>query len=239
MKTIKNLIIIFFLFLFATSCDEKKNTFRKANDLYHVGAYKQTEKEYRRVLTIDSTYSKAYFNLANTCYRQGDTNAMEMAANNWLRAFDLFEDKDSLARSNVFYNQGNVKFKRAVDTLQHKHSYNYDLLKEASEDYKKVLRQFPDDSDARYNLSLINYLLSQRPKNNKKNENQQQNQQNQQQQQSKSQQQSATSAQYQRNKDNKDISRMLEALRNNEKNTLKKLKNNKQRPAKHQSHKDW
>ncbi|MDR0790808.1 MAG: hypothetical protein LBO06_08480 [Bacteroidales bacterium] len=242
----KSLTIISILLVFI-SCDEKKNTFRDANDLYQSKAYKQAEKEYRRVLTMDSTYSKAFFNLANARYRQGDTTAMETAMNNWQKAYDLFDEKDSLAKSSVIYNQGNVKFKQAIDTSYFPPSYNYGLLKEAAEDYKKVLRQFPNDTAARYNLTLINHLLSQQPKNNKKNKQQQQDQQQQQSQnqpqqpqQPKQQQPPQSAAQQKQNKDKEDINRMLEALKNNERNTLKKLKKNeKKQPNKYQTDKDW
>ncbi|MDR1847513.1 MAG: tetratricopeptide repeat protein [Bacteroidales bacterium] len=233
------------------SCDEKRNTFRKANDLYNEKDYKKAEKEYRRVLTMDSAYSKAFFNLANANYRQNDTNSMQLAMDNWQKAYDLQPNEDLLSKSYSVYNQGNVKFKQAIaniDIAQAKdystQMIDYGKLKEAADDYKKVLRQFPEDSAARYNLSLINYLISKQQQNKNQNQQQQKQQQNQQQQQNnqqpqpQSQQPQPQQTAAQKNKEQ--INSMLEALKNNEKNTLRKLKKNeKQQPNKRTSDKDW
>ncbi|MDR1005905.1 MAG: tetratricopeptide repeat protein [Bacteroidales bacterium] len=246
-------LIILALPLLLLGCDKKKNAFRSANSLYENKEYQKAEKEYRRVLTMDSTYHKAIFNLANTEFRKGDTASLQAATDTWQKAFDLSASDSSLA-ADVVYNQSNVKFKKAIDTaFLPNHSYDYDLLKQAREGYKQVLRQFPDDSAARYNLALANYLINKQPKSNQQrqqqNQNNQQNQQQQQQQnqpqnqQNQNQQQQnqqQQSQQQQMKKNDKEINRMLEALKNNEKKTLKKLKKrDDQQATKYQSDKDW
>ena len=128
-------------------------------------------------------------------------------------------------------------------------SANIQYLERALNDYKQTLRLNPSDSSAKYNLALTQYLLNKHKNQNQNQQNQQQDEQQQQQQQQQQNQQdkkqeqqqnSNTPPQPQRMKDNKDTERMLEALKNNEKNTLEKVKKKEeQQVQKRYIEKDW
>ncbi|MDR1725403.1 MAG: hypothetical protein LBR28_03320 [Bacteroidales bacterium] len=266
-------VMILISVIFFTSCDKKKNAQREANKFYQKKDYSNAEANYRKVLTMDSVYSNTLFNLGNTHYRMNDTNKDDIANSYWQKSYDSFEEKDSLQKMWAIYNQGNVKFRKATQHLDSLSSadltdearekmifssINYEQLREAANDYKAVLRKFSDDTAARYNLSLINYLLSKQPKDKNQKQNQQQQQQNQQNQQQNQQNQKQNQQQQQQNqqnqqqnqqqpssqqrqkKDKEEVNRMLEALKNNEKNTLLKIKKNeKQKAEQYKSEKDW
>jgi tetratricopeptide (TPR) repeat protein len=234
------------VFVVLTSCDEKKNAQREANQLYENRDFKKAENAYRKILTMDSTYCNAIFNLGNTHYNLNDTNKLDIAQNYWQKAYDLFDNKDSAEKMNAVYNQGNVKFKKATQYFNDSSAISdaafsmidFNALKEAGNMYKAVLRQFPNDTDARYNLSMVNYLLSRQPKNeNQQNQQQKENQPQNQQNASSNQQ---NSPQHRQKKDMEDMNRMLEALKNNEKKTLRKLKKEEKKDAQqYRSEKDW
>jgi hypothetical protein len=248
MRKVIYILIVSVLF---TACDKEKNSLRQANKIYEKKDYKNAEKAYRKTLFLDSLYAKAMFNLANTNYKLADTNSLKTALQYYNKSFDNFKGKDTLLQTNVLYNKGNTKFKLAMQDSAKKNETYYNHLKEAKSDYKEVLRRNSTDSCAKYNLALIDYLLQQNQSSKEQNKQQQQ-QNNQSEPQNKNKQpknqkqdnennnQNTPPPNIQKAKDKQEIDRILEALRNNEKNTLKRLNEKQQQNAsKIRSEKDW
>lgn len=262
MKRIIYLTLILFVL---SSCDKEKNYLRDGNKEFKDKQYSEAETYFRKALSIDSTYEKAQYNLANSTYKQNK----ETQYGNAIMYYNKALAKDSIADTNfvanVLYNRGNANFKLALmDSASKSEKYN-DGLKKAVEDYKKSLKLNMKDSSARYNLALAMHLLKQNKNNNQNKNKQKQDQQNQQQQQKQNQkdkkdnkdnQKNNQQNQNQQNKDKndkgnkgqdqlksqkqQDNNRMLEALKNNEKNTLERLRKEKDNNAKqNRNAKDW
>lgn len=232
--------IIFILY----GCDKEKNKLRDGNDYYQEKDYVKAEEQYRKSLVADSTYLKAQYNLANSTYKQNTSDKLQNALKYYETYLKGNSHEDTLNNANAMYNRGNTNFQLFnTDTSTAKMEY----LKKANQDYKQALKLNPNDSAAKYNFALTQYLLD-KNKDNQQNQNQQQEQQqNQQQQQNKSQDNKQeeqkdqnTPPQPQRMQDKKDMDRMLEALKNNEKNTLEKVKKKEeQQVQKRYIEKDW
>ena len=233
-----NIILLLFALIFLSSCDKEKNRLRKGNDLYQEKDYVKSEEQYRKSLVADSNYLKAQYNLANASYKQSSQEKLQTAMKYYESYLKGNSYTDTINNANAIYNRGNVNFQLFnTDTANAKIEY----LEKALEDYKQTLRLNPGDSAAKYNLALTQYLLD-------KNKNQEQNQDNQQQQQQnqsqdkkqEEQKDENTPPQPQRMQDKKDMERMLEALKNNEKNTLEKVKKKEeQQVQKRYIEKDW
>lgn len=245
-------------------CDREKNELRKGNKAFDKSEFKQAEDAYRASLAADSNYAKAEYNLANASYKQDKDDKLHTAAKYYGSFLKSLSPEDTLNRTNGIYNLGNTNFKLSQSDTVKNTEQSTKYLKEAAEYYKASLRLNPSDSNAKYNLALTQYLLKKDEQENKNNQ-QQQNQQQQQQQQNqnkdskqqkdekknpkddsqnrndekKNQNQNSQNAQGGK-KDKKEVKRMLEALKNNEKNTLNKIKHQKEDKAqKRRVEKDW
>jgi len=222
-----NRIIYILSLLFAAqlvSAQAERSWIRQGNKDYEKGQYKDAEIMYRKGLEKQPQSPRATYNLGNSLYKQknfqeatkyyGNVNMTEM---------------DKLSRAKVYHNQGNA--------LMQEKKYA-----ESIEAYKNALRNNSKDEDSRYNLAYAMSKLAQQQqqqqqkqgqnKDNKdqKKDQQQDQQQNQQQQQQQQQRQQMSK---------QDAERMLEALKNNEKNTLDKLKKKEVKAVNVQIEKDW
>ena len=150
---------------------------RKGNRTYKRGEYKDAELEYRKALDLDSTSTKARYNLAASLYKQ---ERYDEAGQRYVTLAEEQGGKEELGRD-AMYNAANALFK----------SEKYD---KSAELYKQVLRANPRDEQARYNLSEALRRL-------KKQQEQQKQQQNQQQQ---DQQQNQDKKDQQKDQENKD-----------------------------------
>lgn len=220
-------ILIIFIF---TSCDKEKNYLREGNKDFEEKQYAKAEDNFRKSLNIDSTYKKAQFNLANSTYKQNKEDQYNQSLLYYEKALAQDTIMDTLFTANTLYNRGNTNFKLALlDSLEKGEKYN-EGLKKAIEDYKKNLKLNPKDSSAKYNLSLAMRLLKQNQNQNKQKKKQD----------NKNQQQQPKQQEPNKPKQNKDNQRMLEALKNNEKNTLEKLKKEKDKKViNSRNNKDW
>ncbi|MED9962047.1 MAG: hypothetical protein U0J38_02710 [Bacteroidales bacterium] len=233
----KNIMLIFCLFVFFSSCDKEKNKLRDGNDFYQEKDYAKAEEQYRKSLVADSNYLKAQYNLANASYKQQNQEKLQTALKYYEGYLKANSFDDTLNNANAIYNRGNVNFQMFNTDTTSEAGSNTQFLQKAFEDYKQTLRLNPNDSAAKYNLALTQFLLN-------KYQNQQQNNQNQQQkeqeQKKEDKQNQNQPPQPQRMKDKKDTERMLEALKNNEKNTLEKVKKKEeQQVQKRYIEKDW
>jgi Ca-activated chloride channel family protein len=205
------------------------------NDLYHDKKYTDAEVNYRKALQKEKDLVQGHFDLGNALAKQGK---LDEAAKEYSIAAEKAEYKDT--KADAYYNIGNT----------HMGAQQY---ADAVRSYIDALKLNPRDPEAKYNLSYALQKLRQQQqqqnqqKKNDKNQNNKNNQQNQDQQkkqdkkndqnkqkQPNSQQQQA---QQQKRMSKSDAERILEVLRNSEKDVQKKLR---ERPAERaKTDKDW
>jgi tetratricopeptide (TPR) repeat protein len=214
------------------------------NEAYGKNRFSDAEAEYKKALEIDPASRVAQMNLGNAYYKQQRFDEAHRVYNNGVTT-----TKNPTGQSMAYYDLGNTLFRT-------------NKLPESIEAYKQALRLNPSDEEARYNYLLAKDRLKQQQnqkqqggqnqqnqnQQNQKNQqqqnqnqqNQQKNQQQQQPQQSKQDQtrQQQSQAQQQKNQMPKEeADRILEALRNNEKEIQKQLR--KRQAARVRVEKDW
>jgi tetratricopeptide (TPR) repeat protein len=241
------LIVVFFVA--SASSQTVRSLVAGGNEAYAKAKYADAEAEYMKALARDTSSREAQFNLGNAYYKQQRSDEAQRMYSHRIAASKAPVDKEM-----AYYNLGNTFFKS-------------NKLEESVESYKRSLRLNPSDEDARYNYLLAKDRLKkqedqkkqdkQNKKDNKDNKDQnkqdqkqdqnqqnqdKQDQKNQQQQQQPPQQQPAkpdqTNQQQQKNQMPKQqAERILEALRNNEKEIQKQLR--KRAATKIIIEKDW
>ena len=232
-KTMKYILILPALFISSALFSQPEQKFiRKGNHEYNDKKYSEAEVNYRKALEKKSTSRKAEYNLSNALYKQ---DKFEAAATKY---HDLSQqEKDHKELSRYYYNLGNSLFKAGK-------------LNESIEAYKNALRNYPSDEDSKHNLQVALRLKNmqqqqQENKNNKDGQDKkdqqekqdQQQQQNQQQQDQQTQQQQAQQQKGQISKE--DAERLLEALENDEKKVLQKVKEKQSQVKRIPVEKDW
>jgi len=225
MKYFINILLCTFLTIHCFAQSESK-LIRNGNTFYDKNDYHQAEITYRKALTKNKESFRGNYNLGNALYKQKN---YEEAGKLYQNLTSKKADKDALARN--YHNLGNT----LLEGKKYEESINA---------YKNALRMNPKDRDTKYNLEYARKMLfnKQNQKNNKQNKNQnnkQNNKQNkdQKQQQNKNQQNQQQNNQRQISKE--DAERMLQALNNDEKNTLDKLKKQRGKRSKVAVEKDW
>ena len=216
------------------------------NEAYAKAKYADAEAEYMKALAKDTSSREAQFNLGNSYYKQQRSDEAQRMYSHRIIASNAPGDKEM-----AHYNLGNTFFKS-------------NQLDSSIESYKRSLRLDPSDEDARYNYLLAKDRLKKQQdqkkqdkqnKQDRKDQNQQnkqdqqqnqdkqdQNKQDQNKQQQPPQQQQAkpdqTNQQQQKNQMPKQqAERILDALRNNEKEIQKQLR--KRAASKIIIEKDW
>jgi len=224
--------------IFAGTSDLRGQTIRslveEGNQAYENSNYGDAEAQYKKALEEKPELKEATFNLGDAYYKQ---QRYDQA----LQSFQTFgasteETRDQAAS---WHNVGNTLFKSGK-------------LKESIEAYKQALRLNPGDDETRYNLEMAKRRLQeqqqqqqqqqnkqdQNQQQDQKNDQQQQDQQNQQNQQDQNRQQQPQPQNAQQNKLPKEqADRILEALRNDEKEIQKQIR--KREAAKVRVLKDW
>lgn len=247
----RNILFLLAMVCVCIACNREKNELRKGNKAFDKSEFKQAEEAYRAALAADTNYAKAEYNLANALYKQGKDDKLHMAAGYYETFLKSQSSEDSLNRANGTYNLGNAVFGLSQSDTVKNTDKSGRYLKKAAECYKESLRLNPSDSNAKYNLALTQYLLKKNEEQ-KKNNKQQQEQQNQngqsQNQNGDSKKQNGERENREQNtretqaekRDKQEVNRMLEALKNNEKNTLNKIKHRREVKAqKRRVEKDW
>ena len=254
MSYFRSHMILLFLAMTLVSWSQQENRLiRQGNREYDDGKYKEAEIDYIKSVQTKNPSHKGFFNLGNSWYMQNNY-VQAAAAFDTLRTFKM----DDETRSKSYYNLGNSLVKASIDSAQLAQQY----LPAGIEAYKQSLRLNPDDEDAKYNLAYAQKLLQksqqQQQQQNKDKQDQKQDQQKQDQQQQdqqkQDQQKQDQQQQDQEHQDQKkdqqqaqsqqiskeDAERILEALKNDEKETLEKLKQAKiQTTRVVKSDKDW
>ena len=159
-----------------TACGQTEaNANNEANDVFEQGEYGQALEEYERVSQELPERPEPDYNSANARYRLEDyEQAEEELETALIEAYDV--EDETLAASTLF-NLGNSLFqmgeeRAAVD----QYGEAIDQYREAIEAYKQVLRDNPDDVDAKHNLELALSRIEEQEQQQQEQEQQQQQQ---------------------------------------------------------------
>ena len=230
-----------------------RHQLREGNRRYAKEQYDQAEVAYRKALERDSSDFRGQYNLANDLYRQ---EKYDEAARHYGQALAA-KDVTKQQRAQTLHNQGNSYLQAARGSEQ------MQGLQQAVNCYQESLKLDPKNDDTRYNLAYARRLLQQQQQQQQQQQNQQnQNKDQQQQQQQNQQQQQDNQDQQQQNqpqegqqqqqqpqdrqqqqagqeRKKQDAERMLEAVKNNEKQTLRDKARAAQKVRVRKTEKDW
>jgi len=226
------IISLFLVFQESSTAQTVRSHVSKGNSIYEKGRYTDAEVEYKKALEKNPKSKEAQFNLGNSYYKQQRFDEALKEFGNTGAAVKSPEE-----RAVAYYNAGNSL-------------YSSNKFREAVEAYKQSLKLNPNDNDTRYNLQMAREKLKQQEQQKQQkqdqkqdqqqdqNKDQQKQQQSQQQQQKQEQQkQEQPQAQKKNQMPKQEADRILEALRNNEKEIQKNLR--KREAVRVKVEKDW
>ena len=240
-------IILLMIFGFSAFPQSSRSTLNEGVDKYEQKKYTDAEVDFRKVVENSPKNYEAKFNLGTSYYKQ---EKYEDAIKTFTGSFEDATDDES--RAKVYHNIGNSLLKS-------------DKIEESIEAYKNALKFNPNDQDTKYNLSYALEMLKNKDKNqqnkddkndqkkddqkkdqdqqNQDQQNKDQNKQDQQQNQQPKDQEAKqdNTKQPQQPKEQKiskdEAQRILEALKNNEKDLQKLLRKKTGKVKK--TDKDW
>lgn len=248
MINIKSNIFLIVLLLLTSNgfSQSNRSTLNSGVDKYEEKKYTDAEVDFRKVVENSPKNFEANYNLGNSYYKQ---EKYDDAIKSYQSAFENAKDNES--RAKIFHNVGNSLLKS-------------NKIEQSVEAYKNALKFNPNDQDTKYNLSYALEMLKKdkdknkqdkndQNKNDQNNQDQKQQNQNQdqknkdqikqdQQQQPKDQEaKQDNTKQPQQSKEQKiskdEAQRILDALKNNEKDLQKQLRKVKAKVRK--TDKDW
>jgi len=238
MNYLKYFSFIIIFFPLGLSAQSLRGSVNDGVDFYKQKKYADAEIKFKKGLDAEPNSFEAHFNLGDAYYKQ---NMYEQALTVYNTA--LSEAKDNNQKASVYHNIGNSLLKSQK-------------LQESINAYKNALKLNPNDQETKYNLSYaLSQLKNQQNQQNQKNQNQkdqqdkkqdqnqdQQNQQNQNQDKNKPDQNKETAQDNLKQPEKDKISkeeaeRILQALKNNEKDLQKKLRKKVGVPV--ETEKDW
>jgi tetratricopeptide (TPR) repeat protein len=145
---------ILFCFSLSANGQKARQAIENGNDLYKQKQFAKAKEEYRKALQKDNANAVAHFNSGNASQRM---NQFEEASKSYEQAATMA--RDPLVQAQAFYNQGIAYLKQKK-------------LTEAIDAFKKSLRLYPADNDARENLQkALKELKQQQQKNDDKQDN--------------------------------------------------------------------
>ena len=198
----------------------ERTLIRDGNKHYQKKKFSDAEVNYRKSMEKNNRSFEGNYNLGNALYRQ---DKMEEATNYFSGSAAL--TKDNEAKSDAYYNLGNSLLKS-------------DKYQESVDAYKNALKINPKDEQSRYNLSYALSKMRQQQQQQQQNDKNKDNKDNKKKPDENKKQQADQKKQDQKQQaDNKnqqgqspkpkiskeDAERMLQALKNDEKNLQKKL----------------
>ncbi|RJQ58265.1 MAG: tetratricopeptide repeat protein [Stygiobacter sp.] len=231
MKKLMCALFVGLTFLGSVSAQSKRSLNNDGVDLYKEKKFADAEVKFKKSLEKDPELFQGHFNLGDTYYKQG---RYDEAIQSYKNSLGLTDDKEK--QSKAFHNIGNALLK------QQKYEDGIGA-------YKNALKTNPNDLETKYNLSYaLNMLKQNQNKQNQQNKNDKNKDQNKDQQQ---QQQQDNQDKKDQNKDQQkqqqqqpknqiskeEAQRILEAMKNNEKDMQKKLRKVKGKP--YATDKDW
>lgn len=161
------------------------NANNEANVAFDEGEYEQAISEYERISEELPERPEPDYNAANARYKLDSRDKLvdyEQAAEELERALvDAYDVEDENLAASTLFNMGNVLFQvgeemAAID----QYGEAIGEYREAIEAYKQVLRDNPDDVEAKYNLELALSRIEEQEQQQQEQEQQQQQQQEQQ-----------------------------------------------------------
>ncbi len=222
------LITLLLSLALSSAFSQKENKLlRQGNNKFEKGDFKEAEKDYRKALEVNKESVKGQFNLGTAVYKE---NNFEESAKIYTNLADKNKDKKVL--SEVYHNLGN-SFLQAKD---------YDKSIAA---YKNALVNNPKDIDTKYNLEYARMMLKkQQEQQNKENQDKKDDKKDEKEKKEQPKDQNNDNNQQKPPQDQKKISkddadRMLEALKNDEKKTMQKVKKQKAKVQTVGIEKDW
>lgn len=236
-----NISLLLILLLVSSGFSQSnRSTLNEGVDKYDEKKYTDAEVDFRKVVESSPKSFEANYNLGNTYYKQ---EKYDEAIKSYQSAFENAKDNES--RAKIFHNVGNSLLKS-------------NKIEQSVEAYKNALKFNPNDQDTKYNLSYALELLKNKDKNkqdkndqnkqdqqqqnqNQDQQNKDQNKQDQQQQPKDQEAKQDNTKQPQQQKEQKiskdEAQRILDALKNNEKDLQKQLRKVKAKVRK--TDKDW
>lgn len=235
-------VVILFLLSVPALFAQEKGLIHKGNKLYSEKKYKEAEADYRKALAKKKQDTQGNFNLGDALYKQ---KKFADAGTQFTKLAEAQKNKKLAAEA--YHNLGNSLLES-------------NKLQESIDAYKKALFNNPNDDQTRYNLAYAMDKLKKQKQQNKQNQNNKnQNNKNSQQNQNNNKQNNKNKNSQDKNKPDQnkqnqknqqqqqqpdqiskqDAEQMLNALNNQEKQTLDKLKNKKFKGTKENITKDW
>ena len=227
MRNIVFIICILFI-CFHGFAQKDVKLLRKGNNLYEQGKFKDAELNYRKALEINKESEKGKFNLGTAVYQEKNFNESN-------KIYEELSGKqlDKPTKAKVWHNFGN--------SLLESKQYEQSIAA-----YKNALLNNPADRDTKYNLEYAKLMLkkqqqqqNQQDKNQDKKDQDKKDQDQQKQDQQKKDQNKNKQQDQNKKISKEDADRMLEALKNDEKKTLAKLKKTQAKAEKVVIEKDW
>lgn len=234
MKTALNIFyMIFMISFFSINGQSKRGLINEGVELYKNNKYADAEVNFKKGLEKDNNMFQGHFNLGDAYYKQGRYDEAIQSFQNSLSFTD-----DKYNQSKVFHNIGNSLLKAQK-------------YPESIGAYKNALKLNPDDLETKYNLSYaLNMMKQNQNQQQKQNQDKQDKDKDQQQDQQKNQNQNKDDQNKDKDKQNQqqqqqqknqiskeDAERILEALKNNEQDLQKKIRQVKGKPVVRE--KDW
>lgn len=235
--------IIFYMLLFsAPLLFAQRSTINTGVDKYNQKKYSDAEVNFKKGMDKDPKSFEAHFNLGDAYYKEGQ---YDQSLKQYYSSLEL--TKDPSRKASTYHNIGNSLLKAKK-------------IKESIEAYKNALKINPNDMETKYNLSYALSLLNNKQnqqknkqdnqqnkkdqnkdnqnKNQKNQDKKDQNKQNQQNKPEQNQQAKQDNTKAQKNQITKqEAERILQALKNNEKDIQKKLRRKTGKVVK--TDKDW
>ncbi|MCK5571774.1 MAG: tetratricopeptide repeat protein [Bacteroidetes bacterium] len=240
-SSLSGVIVVLILNSALVNGQSVRSLVHEGNDLYERNEFDNAEINYRKALEQEHELVQGHFNLGNALHKQGN---YEDAVREFERA--AMDAQHEQTRAFAYYNIGNSRFEKQQ-------------FREAIGSYIESLKLNLNDEDAKYNLSLALKRLEEQQqqeqqqdqnKNQDKNRNQDQQDENQQQQdrdrdqqgekdkdQRKQQREQKPAKQQPKRMSRADAERILDVLKNSEKEIQKKLKARK--AVRPKGEKDW
>ncbi|MCQ2332233.1 MAG: tetratricopeptide repeat protein [Paludibacteraceae bacterium] len=221
------LILLMFILPLPVLAQYEYREVSQGNKHYKKKEYVEAEILYRKALDRNPSSFAANYDLANTLYRR---EKFDDAEKQYLHTLNFAGD-DKMRIAKIYHNLGNTYLRVAKP-------------KEALEAYKQALRNNPKDDETRYNYGVAKRMLQnqQEQQNNEQQQNQDKQQNNEQQQNQDKQQQNQDQQQPSQPKENEmskeDAERILQALRQDEKDTQDKV-NRAKSGSRRRVEKDW
>ncbi|MBN2765330.1 MAG: tetratricopeptide repeat protein [Paludibacteraceae bacterium] len=217
--------ILIILFVLPLTAQEESPDVRSGNKMYKAEKFTDAEVAYRKGLEKNPKSFEANYNLGNALYRQGKYNE---ALEQYKTSLALQPDQKTKVAS-ALHNAGNALL-------------NEKKIEESIAAYKMALKANPKDNGTRYNLAYAQTLLQKQQQNKDQDKKDQQEKQEQEQkeqeqkEQDQQNQQPPPTKQPEMSKEN--AQQILDALMQDEKNTLDKAKKQNVR-SRRSADKDW